>query len=296
MFFSNMVNANSGTYLRNRGKSFPLIIEGSDKVSNQTVRVNEGKLYVTNRDIGDNIFELKGDVEAIPTPVKGAGTLTYKELADTSENPIVVVATKGIKVYKDIPTYLNVLFVSDDMMIVSLVYGACEFEFEDGSFVPLQRCDDTDLDKKGIHSYFSCKDLKEMTHCKTKGGWDKTFEMVCPLLIRAKSSGDISVRCFKENAIIFNEGSIKAQEDKEARIAEAEKKAKEDKKRDDEERRLKAIEERNKQIEADHRRNIEEMAKKEAKKRNKKSKTAEVDSKDRNTGAEAFLAFLNGNK
>ena len=299
MYYSNLMGNVSGTFNRNGGKSFPLIIESSEKVSNQSVRVHDGKILVTSDLVGEDVFALRGERDFTPTPFKGVSNLTIRELADTEENPLIVVCTKGIRFYSDIPTYLNVLFVNDDFMIAMLIYGACEFEFEDGSFVPLQRCDETDLNKKGIHSTFSCKSLKERIYNRTKGGWDKSYEMICPLLVRAKTNGDISTRCMPENAYVFNESAIKNKEEEEVRKAEEARIAEENKKKEAEDRRRRAAEEAQRRRDAEFRKRQEELAQKAAKKRERQQKSGKKSTTSvngRSAGAEAFLAFINGNK
>lgn len=301
MFYSNMLsNVKAGKYSRNNGESFPLIIEDNEKVSNCSVRVFDGSLCVTGTPVGENIFELRGNKEDVPTPFKGCGKLTYSDLADTEDNPLVVVCSKGIKFYNDIPTYIDVLFVNNDMMIAMLIYGACEFQFDDGSFLPLQRCNDVNLEGRKTHSPFTCESLKSMIFCKTKGGWDKSYEMVCPLLVRAKSNGDISVRCLADNAFVFNPEGIKKQEESEERKAEMERLAREKKKQEEEERKRILAEEAKKRREEEF---LQRKAEAEAKATKVKKQTSKVskkssegDTSKRSSGAEAFLAFVNGTK
>lgn len=300
MFYSDLVGVNKGEYIRNGGKSFPLVAETVGRNTESTVRVVDGKLCVTDSVVGSDIFKIQGNPDEVPYTSKGFPTFTNKELADTADNPLVIVCTKGIKFYKDVPTYLNVLFVNDEFMIAMLIYGACEFQFSDGSFIPLQRCNEDDLDRKSTYPAFNCKSLKNMVYCKTNGGWDKTYEMVCPLFVRVKGD-NFSIRCNQDLAYVFNPQAIENQENLEKAREEERKRKAEQKKIEEEERRKKAREEsERRRIEEMKRRQEELQAKKEAeaeKRRAKRAtKTKEIKgtkSNGRSVGAEAFLAFVN---
>ena len=218
MFYSSLLGDIRGEYEREKGKSLPIVFstEGLEDVTECKVLHDKiGKRVLvggTNAEDGNgemvNIFsfaETGKDMEAKPTPFKNAPNFTYGELADTEENPIVVVLTKGIRFFSDIPTYVEVLYINNDMMLVSLIYGACEFQFEDGSYIPLQRCNEYDLNRD-ILVTLDCKALKEKTLCQTKGGYDKSYNQVCPLLVRGKTGAksSISVRCLSHEGYVFD--------------------------------------------------------------------------------------------
>ena len=299
MYFSNLVDSFEGTIDRNNGKSYPLVV--SDTGNNAKVVRRGESIYVTENVLsGDtNIFALDSE-ERLFNPaakkgiMKGCQSYTLEDVADTGENPMVVVATKGIKIFNNIPTFAHVLFVNQDVMIVSLVYGALSFELADGRFATLQRCNDDDVDRKGIYRYFSCSELQESTLCRTKGGWDKTNEIVCPIHIYAVNKGDLnsfSMRCVYDKAYVLNPDVIAEREAYEAKIAEEKRKAEEEAKKALEAKR-KADRERvakERAIEEEKKR-AEEEAKKAKKSRKRKGKTATV---KRSAKAEAFLAFLN---
>jgi hypothetical protein len=300
MFFSNLVGDKSGVTLRNGGKSLPFFLADADKVSSSTVKLVDDQLSVIPCDVaGLDLFKLNGNPTDCPTPIKGAESLTYNDLRDTEENPLVVVMTKGVKFYNDIPTYLHVLFVNDDFMVAMLVYGACEFAFADGSYVALQRCNEVDLDRKSINTTFSCGELQKMIYARTKGGWDKSYEMVCPLLVRASSKKGISVRCLQENAIVFNQAEIDRQEKEEVRKEEEARLAKEKSEAEAAEKRKRAQEEAQRRAKEELARRQEEIAQKkaaQAKRQTKSSKSSDNDPTKRNAGAEAFFNLINGIK
>lgn len=300
MFYSDLVGVNKGEYARNGGKSFPLVVDTVGRNTESTVRVLDGKLCVTDSVVGNDIFKIQGNPEEVPFASKSFPTFTNKELGDTADNPLVIVCTKGIKFYKDVPTYLNVLFVNNDFMIAMLIYGACEFQFSDGSFIPLQRCNEDDLDRKSTYPAFDCSSLKKRVYCKTKGEWDKTYEMVCPLFVRVKGD-NFSIRCNQDLAYVFNAQAIENQENLEKALEEERKRKLEQEKIEAEERRKKAREAAEIRRKEELQRQQEELqAKKEAeaeKRRAKKAtKTKEIKgtkSNGRSVGAEAFLAFVN---
>lgn len=304
MIFVNMVNDGMDVYKRNGGHSFPLMMNSEGTTSQVcTFREESGVLRVEKGTSDDNIFALGGNDSDIPVMVKGAPNLSNKDLKDTNENPLIVVATKSIQFYNDIPTYVKVLFVNEDFFLAMLVYGACAMEFSDGSYVPLQRCNTADIDRKGVHSTYDAKTLKSKVYNKTKGGWDKSYEMVCPLYVKVKGA-DTSFRCLQNDANtygVFNSSAIEErleyeqmlEEKKKEKLAQAELEREERKKRYAENKKLKEAEEirmRTEALQAKKR----EQAEKRARSKNKVVNT--TDEKGRNTAAEAFLAFVNGGK
>ena len=302
MFFSNLVNEVTGKVERNKGNSIPIIFPDTvENLTNHTIRVSDGKLLVTDSNVGKNIFDLDEKSMILPSIKTKSCPLSFDDVKDSEENAIVTVCTKGIKFYNDVPTYLNVLFVNDDFMIVALIFGACEFQFLDGSFISLERCNSVNLEGKTLHSkVFSCSDLHNRTICKTESGWDKTYEMICPLFVRAtKKDNGISFRCVQQNAYVFNEKALEDRKAYEEKVAEEKRLRIEKKNKELREKREKQAEiERQKQLEMEKKRQEEELLAESNKKAKKTAKkTSEVvyeTSKpgERNSGAEAFLAFV----
>ena len=298
MYFSNLVDSLNGILVRNNGKSFPLMV---NEVGNDAkVVLSNEKLYITEKVSANDVdvFDLKGEESVFNPRMKSFEPLTFGDVADTEENPLIVVATKGIKIYNDVPTFMQVLFVNENVMLASLIYGAVDFEMADGRFVPLQRCNDDDIERKGTYRYFSCSDLKENVFCQTKGGWDKSYEIVCPLYVNASNKGDkntFTLRCVYDKAVLLNEKGIREREAYESKVAEEKRIAQEEAK--------KALEAKRK---ADRERVAKERAAEEEAKRkeleekvNRKRKTKVItldsgSATKRSAGAEAFLAMLNG--
>lgn len=295
MFFSNLVGEKfEGIHYRNNGKSFPLVVMDTDQEAKVQLVGNE--LKVSSDDIGDEIFKLKSlDDVAYSARMASMEKFTFEEVCDSDENPLIVVATDGIRFYNEVNTLVKFVFVNSEVMLAMLVYGACEFRLSDGRYVPLQRCNTDDLDRKGVYGSYGIAELRNNVWCKTKGGWDKTYEMVCPVCVttwRNKGSVSVVFNTMKDSAFVFNGEAIKKREEYEAFREEEERIRKEKADKEAKERR-KAAEER-----AAQRKKEEEEANrkaKEAKSASPKRKSSEsTDTSKRSSGAEAFLAMING--
>lgn len=300
-----MLDELKGSYTRSKGNSIPLAVNVDTSESKIcTLRKNGNILEVTEDTSEDNIFALMGNEDEIPVKVKGAPSLTYKDLKDTAENPLIVVATDGIRFFNDVPTFVKVLFVNDDFFLVMLVYGACEMKLGT-SYVPLQRCSTDDIERKGIHSAYSASAFKERVYNRTKGNWDKSYEMVCPIYVKVKGE-DSTFRCLQNDPnpySVFNASAIEERLKYEDELVEQKKKQREDAELERVERKKRYEEGKKKREEEERLNRIEEKKRKaeEAKARRGTSKTKKpsvpiTDEKGRNTAAEAFLAFVNGGK
>lgn len=300
-----MLDELKDSYERNKGNSLPLMINVDTSESKVcTLRKNNNVLEVSEGTSEDNIFALMGADEDFPIKVKGAPSLTYKDLKDTAENPLIVVATESIRFFNDVPTFVKVLFVNDDFFLVMLVYGACEMKLGT-SYVPLQRCSSADIERKGIHSDYSASAFKGMVYNRTKGNWDKSYEMVCPVYVKVKG-GDSTFRCLQNDSnpySVFNASAIEERLKYEEELAEQKKKQREGaelerverKKRYEEVKKKREEEERLNRIE-ENKRKAEEAKAKRGSTKPRKSTAPVTDEKGRNTAAEAFLAFVNGGK
>ena len=306
----------NGLYRRNEGNSLPLVLNSVDKTAK--VQVVEGKSLTLSADnLGKDVFAYgdgkNPDDVVVQFNDKFVEPLTYGETADTEENPILVVCSKGIRFFEDVPTYLNVLFVDEAMMFVSLIFGACEFQFPDGSFVALERCNKAGLTRKSTNpQVYTGNDLQRYALCKTEGGWDKSYEMVCPMFVKAsKKQKSISFKLIKENALIFNPKAIEDRElYEESLIKKREEAARKRQAQNEEVERKRqeriakiqegiVAEQRMKEEQEKINKEIEEAQKAEARKASRKSRSTSkaksntYNDKGRNTGAEAFLAFIN---
>lgn len=263
MVFSNMSDIKQ-EYSRNKGKSFPLVMT-SERVIDCSIYEERGNIVIGNNSDGvTNLFEIKGNDEdvfsetykmikkRVKTP---EGTykrfvekvpevsLTYSQVKDTPDNPLVVVKTNGIKFYDGISTYLKVLLVDKENVVVMLVYGACEFKL-DNEFIPLERCCEGSVYRQ-VSKEYSAKDLMDLVNLKTEMGTDLKFDSVCPLLV-SLNKGNFSVKVLKDSVVPFNRESIETYE-KNIRIKREEKikalRAKSKAEEKAKEERLKGIEE-----------------------------------------------------
>ena len=335
MMFVNMLK-DCNRYQK-RGASLPIDLGECDTTSSDIVHlvdnamnwmgVSGKSIEVSSADESGNLFALRGNPDEQPIELKGIQPLTYKDLADTEENPLLVIATTGIRFYYDIPTYIKVLFVNDEILVAMLVYGACDFRLADGSYVPLARC--TDANMKEAHSDMTPKDLKALVFDKTSViGYDKSMDMICPLLVRATKQrvrrngkvdvgGNIAVRLIKGRAYIFNQEKIDSVLQEETEVLERQRKRKEEtelakqvrkeealKRQDEFDRKLQSsLEELHKKNEvyAEKKRqlHLQDLERRRAAKRalnprnDTKVRQTNKDKSGRNSGAQAFLAMLN---
>lgn len=168
MYFANMLGE-EGVKVFDRGSSkcYPFVntVEGTIE---GFVSLKDGKLVVTNE--GENLF-LKGITgekdDAVLTftqhkPRKGKKQrqeLTFAEIKDTDENPLIIVLCREISLYNNIPTGMKYIYVGEGYMLACLIYGACDF---DGA--TMRRCSTTELDNRQ-RATFTGRDLQKFSLC-----------------------------------------------------------------------------------------------------------------------------------
>ena len=289
MMYVSMLGEMNGTYAR--GNSFPIVFDtegcSPEEVS---VRVHNGEIRVGKGTDGEEIFGLIGAADEVPTGKYKAFPLTNGELAETEENPLLVVCTNALRFYANTPCLLRVLFCNPEFMLVELVQGSCEFAFADGTFTALQRCDESDLNTKKVAATLDVSGMMDKLYCKTEGGWDMKFEMVNVMgIIYESNCHNARYPSFRKNAYIFNQAAIDAQLKREEE-AKAEKARMEDLRREIaeqhlEEARLRHIEDEN--------RAAREKAKKASELRaSKGTKKAEKEEASRSVSASDFLSAV----
>lgn len=304
MFFSNLMGDIAGKY--SRYDSFPLTLVDTDGASTKRVKIVEVdgnmELKLTDED-GTDIFDVDGNKDDVFVKNRNlsskyadeSSVLYVKDVADTDDNPLIVVSTKGFRCYYNIPTYIKVLFVNSSFMLAELIYGACEFQFADGSFVALQRCDDSDLNNREMTDCVTCEWLNSTVKYETAGGHDKSYCAVLPFYIsavRRKRDNYVSYGIDKDNIFVFDQDSIDSAEAKEIEIANKKAREEEIRKAERAMRAAEAEENRKKKEYDLAQRKLAEQAEKA--KRNAERISQSKTSK-RSSGAEAFLAMLNLN-
>ena len=291
MYFSNLLDARGvGEFQRkNKYGVIPFIGSVEERSAVGHVRVVDSKITVDENPEGD-LFT-KGIQENSDAPfLEGYKSgLLCKEVLDTEENPMIVVLAKSIKFYVGVKTFVKFINISDDAVMACLVYGACEFTFDDGTSVALQRCNTTDLDGKKVKE-FSAKDLRE--HCSVvdkESDYDLTWDCVNAVIVNLTSEFSGSYRTVKEQVNIFTTAGLER-----ARVRAAEKKrlAEEEARRKEEERRLQMLEMEKRQKEREEA-EAKEKAEREAKKQAKRSSKKKADEYEAvNMSGAAFLDFI----
>lgn len=216
MYFSNLLDERGvGTFERKR--SFPFVNQYNERSVEAGVVVGENTLQVVEG--GEDLF-LKGmtaeDMSA--KFLEGAKSgLTYRDVADTETNPMITVLARSVKLYVGVKTFLKYINIADDMVLACLVYGACEFTFDDGVSVALQRCNETNLDgKKTVE--FTGKMLRESGGVFDKeSNWTNRDDVVNAVLFQVVGEHSWNSKNIREMSVVFNDANLKIEREKEAR-------------------------------------------------------------------------------
>lgn len=208
-----------------------------------------------------------------------------ESLVSTDSNPIIVVATKGFKIYKDIPTYIKYIPVKGGVL-VALIKGAIGVVDEREEVICLNRNQDTI--NSDIGYLFSDKEIRNLNILVDKESdvkySDNVVNDVIISLSYDKNGGKMqSCKFNKENFVVLNsevfeKGKLKKLEKTKIEL-EKKKKLEEDIIKHNELMRLKAKEEAEKQ---------KEIASQ------KKETTNKVESEvtENTMGARGFLDFI----
>ena len=305
MYFSNLLDRKVEV---SRGKSFPFVCEYEDRVlENAHIVVENNQLVVK---VGDEYAEkdlfLKGlsgvaetAVEGITTKSKRIHDFTYGELKDTAENPLIVVLAKGFSIYAGCRSLVKYIELGGGYVLAMLVFGACSFSMEDGSEVPMQRCDFSGISERAKFE-FTGETIKNMSNVVDKeSNYRVNGDMVNAVLVNFSSSkgkvfDGVSYRTVKEMSTVFKTDTMLMEREK-----TAERKAKET-------ARKLAIEaeraQRSAEAKAERERQQEEALKEqekafkvptERKPRTPAQPHPKKESNGRNAQASAFLAMVN---
>ena len=233
----------------------------------------------------DNIFRLKGDYSEPGKEQFFRKGLTYNEVKDTNENPILVIKCSNIQLFIGSEVFIKFLYCGSDYMVAALIYGSCEF---DG--VALQRCSSENLNTVKKGRVITPKVLGEYggMYCVDKQSkYSYLDECVFAMLISEKldKAGSVTFKAVsvKKEELIFNE------EPKNLAMQKylEEKKAKE-------EREKARAEQMAKEREDSERRRKEREAQKEAELKEKQSRVRLTSDFEKKTscGAKEFLAIV----
>ena len=304
MYFSNLLDRKVEV---SRGKSFPFVCEYEDRVlENAHIVLENNQLTVK---VGDEYAEkdlfLKGlsgvaetAVEGITTKSKRIHDFTYGELKDTAENPLIVVLASGFSIYAGCRSLVKYIELGGGYVLAMLVFGACSFSMEDGTEVPMQRCDFSDIGERAMFK-FTGETIKNMSNVVDKeSNYRVNGDMVNAVLVNFSSSkgkvfDGVSYRTVKEMSTLFKSDVMMQEREK-----VAERKARAEAKRV-------AIEaeraQRSAEARAERERQQEEALKEQQKEftvpKERKPRTPAQPKKEesgRNAQASAFLAMVNG--
>lgn len=94
-----------------------------------------------------------------------SGSPTYREVAETADNPIIIVLCNEIGLYANVPANVKFIHISNNyeyegkkgLILAALIYGACEF-----NGVALERCNPKDINDKEVVKTLTAEDLSRM--------------------------------------------------------------------------------------------------------------------------------------
>lgn len=158
--------------------------------------------------------------------------LSFKDVSDTPENPIVCVLCSEIGLYKNIPANIKFMNVADGVFLAALIYGACEF-----NGIALERCNNKSLDGKSVVKTINSKELASMASLEDREtGYCFNYDVVAQaqFLFKEDKKGFCNYSCqyIKRDVFWLSTTGLdlarkrKAEEDEKRRKAEEERKAK----------------------------------------------------------------------
>lgn len=159
----------------------------------------EGKLVVGNT--GVDIFKCSEDeVKKLKAGIE-----------DTEENPMLAILCKGVHFYKGIPTYVKYVNISKDVVLVCLVYGACEIVFGDGSTVPFMRCCNRSVSEDLKKVFYSPEKLREISRpLEMETRYDMRDDVVNAVLVTIKVNDLMSYKQVGEGIRVIDKERVEA--------------------------------------------------------------------------------------
>ena len=181
MYFVNMKeNLSEGTVLtRGRGSAIPYVATCLGEAVVGDMVVSDGKVQIGK---GENVFGSGLSGVATDGYLTSLTKLTFKDIEDTEENPIILVLCNRIGLYKGVPAGLKFLYLGEDGVLAALIYGSCVF---DG--VPLQRCDTRDLGSVRVCKTIKGEDVKSLyTFLDKESGYNYLYDVVFQVHVEIK--------------------------------------------------------------------------------------------------------------
>ena len=153
--------------------------------------------------------------------------LTYADIRDTDDNPILVVYCDSIGIFKNVPAIIKFLYMGSNGVLAALIAGACQF-----NGVVLERCFTSPREDayKKVARTFHGSDLKDAVVGRdARTGYDylnnTVFEVQLMLSSFADGSTKMSMKTLDRYYLDGGEGVNKAQEVYEAGLKEAQRQA-----------------------------------------------------------------------
>lgn len=237
MYFVNMIS-NKETKIDRGNSKIPFVCGAYDSPVQGFVTLRNNMLTVS--DSGVNLFEkgISGNPDDMYAPIRKKKTqLTHKMIADTEENPLVIVLCSEIAIFDGVSAGLKYIYINEDTILACLIYGVCEF---DG--VPMQRCN-TQVFENKKKKLFSGKDMKELSSCEdTETGYSYLKDVVNQVEISYKDSStgeSLVYRTSLDNVVMFDNTGLELAKQKKT---EHDAKVKEIKERKEEEERKRVAE------------------------------------------------------
>ena len=207
--------------------------------------------------------------------------MTIEQLADTEENPLIAVMSEGVRFYEGIPTLIKYIHIEQGMFVLCLIYGACEFQCNDGTFIPMTRNINTYTDGRATTPVYTDSKLKEIASTVDKeSDYDMAYDIVNAVLIDVKNENICKYKTIRDAEVVL---SIVGREARRAVLA---------KRKAEAEAKAEARRESNRKF-MEERRAKEAKAKEEAvKEQFAKPKKVNVPKEEGSKGAKNFMAAL----
>lgn len=230
MYFVSMCgnDIQAGTFKRNNGKSFgfeiiPEMLSGEGIVGGLVVDDGTLKWSENGSSIADFGLSKVGEEESY---AKG---ISFDAVKATDENPILFVLCNEIKLFQGITAELKILRLDNEHFLAALITGACVF-----NGVPLQRCNNANLDIVKVAKTLTAKDLfgdcsfmGKVVGDKSKVVIDYSYDALCHGKFIVRNDGSYSSQSVRSKECIFDnsykemcEGKIKKAQQEEKRRAE----------------------------------------------------------------------------
>ena len=332
MEFCNLIGKHLPKHLERKIGStsgIPLVIEADEALSeyggvssNVWVQSTGDKVVIrsagegSNAVVENNLFAISNprDQHVFP-PIKRRGEwlhtnpTLWADVQDTEENPAIIVMCRAIHLVNGVKSYIKLLNISKDYMLVMLVSGAIGFEDDDlqALFMARNLEEGVSVERRAT-KWISATKLNEMLLLQDSSGYRYNMDMVVSACVSFESDL-VNVKVMKDSCVIIDpQAKVRA---KSLADSMAEKARKEEERKAKEAEEMERIRKERKEELARQRK--EEQQKAEAKREESRqrardkaaatraAKKAEQSAKSeiktpegtaRNTGAEMFLSML----